>query len=275
MKTTISRLSECWLGAVHQWTGAVFSIDTWMLILVLGGIDFAILQLPQRTRSPPTLLINDGINAQYVTSPLLNNRNQNTVSSEALILITFAPIVVAVPLLAFRSHACAKAWLHCYICTQAWETAIVEAIKRYVGYWRPHSMHSCGYNVTEGTCRTPYPDLFASFPSGHSSDSVAAMVNVTLLLLGVFKVGSRPFRLQFDISGNVTPVLDVRAFVISACLLPVAFALWVCASRVHDMEHHPADVVTGAVIGGASAVFWYLVYFPSPFANHSNEPRFA
>lgn len=48
-------------------------------------------------------------------------------------------------------------------------------------------------------------------------------------------------------------------------------AFWISASRVRENDHHPADVVTGGVIGSAWAVLWYVRYFTRLWDDHAAE----
>mmetsp|Transcript_51794 Transcript_51794/g.110671 ORF Transcript_51794/g.110671 Transcript_51794/m.110671 type:complete len:133 (+) Transcript_51794:535-933(+) len=57
------------------------------------------------------------------------------------------------------------------------------------------------------------------------------------------------------------------------CLLPVFLGLWIGASRVRENDHHPADVVGGALIGGSFAVMVHSRYFHAPFSQVAHMPR--
>lgn len=48
-------------------------------------------------------------------------------------------------------------------------------------------------------------------------------------------------------------------------------AFWIAASRVRENDHHPADVVTGACIGSAWAVLWYVRYFTALWEDRPEE----
>ena len=60
-----------------------------------------------------------------------------------------------------------------------------------------------------------------------------------------------------------------------ACMAPACVALWVSASRVYDNDHHPADVVGGALLGGALAALFYFARFPGIFEPGAHRPRRA
>ena len=47
-----------------------------------------------------------------------------------------------------------------------------------------------------------------------------------------------------------------------ACYVPMLFAVFVAASRVVDNKHFPADVIGGAVLGGAVASLVFGIWFP-------------
>ena len=53
-------------------------------------------------------------------------------------------------------------------------------------------------------------------------------------------------------------------------LLALAPIRWIAASRVYDNDHHPADVVCGAVLGGGFATLFYFRHFPSVFARDAH-----
>lgn len=98
---------------------------------------------------------------------------------------------------------------------------------------------------------------------------MSALFHTSLRLLGASRVGAAPHRVHLGASASV----DVSGVLTFACLLPTVLACWVAASRVHDNAHHPADVVTGALIGGSSALLFYLRYFYAPFGLRAAEPR--
>mmetsp|Transcript_8216 Transcript_8216/g.10740 ORF Transcript_8216/g.10740 Transcript_8216/m.10740 type:complete len:405 (-) Transcript_8216:11-1225(-) len=62
--------------------------------------------------------------------------------------------------------------------------------------------------------------------------------------------------------GRATTVANGKARLISIlALLPMALALFIAASRVHDNKHFPADVVGGAVLGAAISHFVNGLWF--------------
>jgi len=163
-----------------------------------------------------------------------------------------------------------KAWCHSYLYTMAFQVLLVNAAKFYCGYWRPYFLVECGFDISFGACTADkYDRAFRSFPSGHSATSMASMFHTSLRLLGASRVGSAPYRIRLGARASV----DVSGVLTCACLLPTVLACWIAASRVHDNAHHPADVVAGALIGGSSALLFYLRYFHAPFGPEADRPR--
>ncbi|KAF0852402.1 mitochondrial PAP2-like superfamily member [Andalucia godoyi] len=129
---------------------------------------------------------------------------------------------------------------------------IVDIVKVSVGYYRPDywSRVDNGSLVVEGR---------KSWPSGHAELSFTGLVYLSLYMsakLGLFRKdrGSAPFW---------------RALL---CASPVSLAVFTAASRVVDYRHHPADVITGAVIGSMIAIWGYFVNYPSLFDPFAHLP---
>jgi membrane-associated phospholipid phosphatase len=143
-----------------------------------------------------------------------------------------------------------------------------EFIKRYVGYFRPNFYQMCEFDMENGNneCLVDEQDGRKSFPSGHASLSFCGMLCLGLYLTG--KVGLfhqwQPHRLRSFLSGNISTSLATpirKKFLALACLgVPLMLATFVAASRVHDNYHHPADVITGAVIGSSCAWISYHLW---------------
>ena len=98
-------------------------------------------------------------------------------------------------------------------------------------------------------CRQPRPNFyemvmfdeqnaFMSFPSGHSSLAFTAMLLLSLFLKEKFR--NAPYCLTFS---------------------PMLVALLVAWSRVHDGWHFNVDVCAGAIIGIASVIITYQIWY--------------
>ena len=165
-----------------------------------------------------------------------------------------------------------KAWLHSYVWHFATHVVIVGCVKAYCGYWRPYFLNECAFSEALGQCTSDdYKHAFRSFPSGHASNSVGPLLHTSLRLMGALRVGHTPRVLCLGRSKWL--VVELDGFMTMLCLVPTFLALWISASRVYDNAHHPADVVGGALIGGSSAVLWYLCYFNPPFGPDAHRPR--
>lgn len=127
---------------------------------------------------------------------------------------------------------------------------LTDMIKIYTGQLRPNFYDMCGFEKDTLECETYNKHLLVesrrSFPSGHASLAFSSMTTLSLYFLG--KVG-----IQRNVCSK--PVsLTSRMFYL-ASFLPMMFAFFIAASRVHDFWHHPADIVAGAMIGTGCALF--------------------
>jgi len=153
-----------------------------------------------------------------------------------------------------------------------------EMIKRYAGYFRPNFYQMCEFDLTYGSneCLADVQDGRKSFPSGHSSLSFCSMLCLALYLVG--KVGLfhqwQPHRIHSARSPHVNLATPIRKKLLGLLSLggPLMLATFVAASRVHDNYHHPADVITGAVIGSACALVSYHLWYPSIFSPFAGMP---
>lgn len=149
-----------------------------------------------------------------------------------------------------------------------------DLAKNYVGRLRPFFYEKCEFDTEDATCRLPHAQqdlLRQSFPSGHASLGTCAMLFTTLYLLG--KVGSPASlgKLVVPLPWGLQPLRLAPAAALVATL-PMWLSGWMMCSRVHDNWHHPADVATGAVLGGVIAMLWYSLGYPPIFGPDSHLP---
>jgi len=142
---------------------------------------------------------------------------------------------------------------------------ITAALKNAIGKPRPDIIARCNMpqdiaagflrveNFTLATfdlCDQPdhakLKDGFRSFPSGHSSSAWAGLFYLSLYLMGKLHV--------LDSRGEVW-----KTFVV---LIPSLGAALIAGSRIMDARHHPFDVITGSLLGIATAWAAYRQYFP-------------
>ena len=86
-------------------------------------------------------------------------------------------------------------------------------------------------------------DSRKSFPSGHSSLSMATMLYTTLVLLHDIKTRTCPF------------VRHARFFFITLAMIPVGISIFVAVTRVINYWHSTTDVLAGLCLG----VLWGIV----------------
>uniref|UniRef100_A0A7S4DJ78 Phosphatidic acid phosphatase type 2/haloperoxidase domain-containing protein n=1 Tax=Heterosigma akashiwo TaxID=2829 RepID=A0A7S4DJ78_HETAK len=121
-------------------------------------------------------------------------------------------------------------------------------LKNFVGYPRPNYYALRAYKrLNDGGSDGAANQ---SFPSSHASYSMGGMAFVALLLLQDWQhlrapaQKGGPPRLP---AGSLLPHL--------AASFPLAYAVFVAASRVRDHFHFPADVATGMALGLGAALF--------------------
>ena len=235
------------------------------------GISFLVhLFNPHERPIPYQFLENSG---DYIRN--LNNNEEfdgDTVSNTALFLL--AILFPLVSQLALSYWRCPRENVHATLCVYLVATGLTalgtESVKLYAGYLRPIFYELCEPDEEYQTCNNSSSDnARKSFPSGHASLSFCGLTLLTLFLHQRFGLGSiREVRSinnnngeeqQFTIAYKKSPVLYRMISILS--LLPMALALFVAASRVHDNKHFPADVVGGAVLGGSVALFAHSLWF--------------
>ncbi|GAX29589.1 hypothetical protein FisN_24Lu057 [Fistulifera solaris] len=154
----------------------------------------------------------------------------------------------------------------------ALDTFITYAIKCYVGYLRPVYYDHCRPFEDYHGCTTNKSFIHVSFPSSHSSLSFCGMTILALFLDRTWRQYRSRHRyhmaLKSDLkiaTGDSLILLQATKtdrFVSLLCVVtPMALALFVSCTRIYNNFHYPADVLTGAVLGGAIAIvchgFWF------------------
>ncbi|KAK5073741.1 hypothetical protein LTR64_007121 [Lithohypha guttulata] len=160
--------------------------------------------------------------------------------------------------------------------------------------------------VSSGICQERDPlvlrEIFASWPSGHSSFSFAGLLYLTLFLCAKFATGlpyqtvdrntsnentfeydqnlRRPTSLSaasnssnssITRNGNTTmppPPRNSGAappvyLLLLTIFLPIGTAIFICVSRWLDFHHHGIDILSGAFIGAFSATLSFRYYHMS------------
>jgi len=128
---------------------------------------------------------------------------------------------------------------------------VTASIKSAAGRYRPNWFASYGGDMDEGRF---------SFPSGHSSNSFAGMVFLSLYLMG-----------KFRIFGNHKQVGSLWRSLIA--LLPLTVAFFIAVSRTVDYHHNFSDILAGSLIGTGFSFFSYFMYFPSLFDADCHLPK--
>ena len=166
-----------------------------------------------------------------------------------------------------------SATLCTYIVALALTQLVTNSVKKYVGYWRPHFFTGCDPNEDYSACQSLHTSgVRKSFPSSHAATIFTLTMLLTMYLHQTLGVPSIMKRIQvvFDVKDSPVIITTYKcglwkrymARAMSICsLLPLAFAVFVASSRVVDNYHHPADVVGGALLGSAVAMFCHGLWF--------------
>ncbi|KAJ1455304.1 phosphatidic acid phosphatase type 2/haloperoxidase [Pelagophyceae sp. CCMP2097] len=252
----------------RDWLDVVLSGDAAVnaLLLVLSGV--VPLLLPLHTQDTPTVA--DG-GAPYLRAGFLASRQpqQQIVPTPALgAMIVVVSAVVQLGLsradAVEQRRAAIAARLFGLAAAVSVCRATTECLKLYVGYWRPYFYDVCTLDAQTGACDGADDDAFKSFPSGHASLSMVALFHASLCLAAACRCGA-PKRI-----GRGRCSADVGGIILMAAFAPAFLALWVAATRVREHDHHPADIVGGALLGASTAALFYYRYFPSIF--HADAP---
>ncbi|CAM9975419.1 unnamed protein product [Discosporangium mesarthrocarpum] len=141
---------------------------------------------------------------------------------------------------------------------------VSNTIKLLVG--RPRPNYAALKALSDGTAGSAFlrsqsfmDDQVRSFPSGHSSKSMAGTAMVPFLVWG-----------QLCTLGQGFPRWARTALVVLSLLVPTV-SLWVGVTRVTGYWHFQDDVATGWLIGGTSAAISYIQVVRSR-AHHHREP---
>lgn len=151
---------------------------------------------------------------------------------------------------------------------------VTQMVKMYVGRLRPNFYALCQFDPITLQCAASKAyemEGRQSFPSGHSSLSMAGMGVLAFFFLGRANIGwndqERPrisnqyFRSCWTSKTN--------GFI---CLMPLAYATFVASSRLVDNWHHPSDIVAGICIGLFCSIFCYHLWYPSVLSSLSGTP---
>ncbi|KAK9449419.1 phosphatidic acid phosphatase type 2/haloperoxidase, partial [Limtongia smithiae] len=148
---------------------------------------------------------------------------------------------------------------------------ITTTLKAIVGRPRPDAIARCipkdgatdaspyGLSTIDICTQTDHSILaegWRSWPSGHSSTSFAGLLYLSLYLAGKLSL--------YDNKGEVWKSIVV--------MIPSLGAAAIATSRVKDHRHHGTDVLTGSIIGAATAWLAYRLYYP-PLSDTTQQGR--
>ena len=239
-----------------------------IVFLILGVTPYLALENP-RHRPIPFQLIQSG---EYILNPVNNESfDSETISDLVLILVAVLLPVVLQAVLAkcvLKRPGDTHATICTYLVGFGLTMLATETIKHYVGYLRPSFYDLCEPTADYTACTAQdSDDARKSFLSGHASMAFCGLSLLSKYLERSFGIDSVT-QVSADEDSNVVIRYKTksphfhRLFSI-LCLLPMASAIFIAASRVVDNKHFPADIVGGSVLGAACAQFAHRLWFPS------------
>ncbi|KAL7531560.1 hypothetical protein ACHAXR_004113 [Thalassiosira sp. AJA248-18] len=201
----------------------------------------------------------------YIRNLLFNEEERDeTVGTEVLAVVgLLLPFLLQLALASFCTSRRRPYDRYNTICSYFLAAAItfliVDTLKLYCGYLRPHFYAVCIPDETLQFCTNKDDkenrEIRDSFPSGHAGLSLSGLGSFSLYLHHRFGVGSVS---RQKANTGVHRIARMWSFV---AIFPILLALFMGASRVHDNYHHPADIVGGFAVGGVSAYFCHHLYF--------------
>ena len=228
------------------WFHAIFCVETVCLLVFFASAILIANTVPLHIRPYPTTL-----DKKYY-SPLFTQEFKVGVPNSALAFIIFSPFIFIPPVSFLKPDPIfPKFWLHSYIYTIGLTNILTISIKNYVGYFRPHAFF-CNDDTFDTQCQDNFQNDFRhSFPSGHSSDSTMALLNISMALAYLCNHVNFKFNYTIIITKSIKLNFnfDFTPYVVFLCLIPFFIAIYVSVSRIHDNDHHPADVIAGILIG--------------------------
>jgi membrane-associated phospholipid phosphatase len=149
--------------------------------------------------------------------------------------------------------------------------ASTNLVKLAIQRKRPNFYALCEFNTETRECTNPDPRLVReanfSFPSGHSSFSMACMTFLSWYLLSHFlSVLLQDFYRGRSLSRKRMMIPKIIVGVTVCVFLPMSYTIWVGVTRITDLWHHPSDVIAGFCLGCLMGNVGYHIHFPNPLA---------
>ena len=182
--------------------------------------------------------------------------------------------------------------LYTFIIAMALNVVVVliltEVIKSQYGRLRPDFLQRCKpdlskitppannytsvrYFYDDSICKGDKADIQEgrlSFPSGHASVSFSALTLFSLWLYAILK----PLPL-FAIKSYNVELSTGQALRMGLAIGPVLAAAYIAISRTQQNVHNPTDVIAGAILGVAVAIWFYYIYFYTELSQAKKDMR--
>ena len=246
--------------------GRIFRICESSFILAVFAVSLVVEfgSMPQFMRDIPIQVI-DANNVSYVRNLLFDQEElESTVGTATLVVVgVLVPFLLQLGMATWftkQRRPFDRYNTFCnYFMAFAMTFLVVDVIKLYCGYLRPHFYDVCqpndNYEVCTNDDAKEIREIRDSFPSGHAGLSLSGLGSFSLYLHRRFGVGSVT---PDKANTGIHQIARLWSFL---SVFPVLVALFIGTSRIHDNHHHPADVVAGFMIGGVCAYFCHHVWF--------------
>ena len=212
---------------------------------------------PHERPMPVQYLANSG---EYVRNLMYNEASQPSSVSPFWhsFLSYYIPPLIQMGLAIISNQPGHKHAVACvYIVAFGLTNLATEALKLYVGHFRPFFFDKCQPDATYETCTEDATSARKSFPSGHASMSFCGLLLLTLYVQRFWGVDAVR---RSDNKSSKSALYRAR-FISMLSLLPMALAAFFAASRIVDNKHFPADVVAGSVLGASLSYFTHHLWF--------------
>lgn len=221
------------LKSACRWVNKLSVLD-WLMVLIVLVIGFVIEHKE----------FSDDFEPRYF-SDIGNPKRTNTFPGSHLMVAIF---VVGGILLSVIWATVSPGWsilgtLAAYYFAIGLGVLISSAIKKLAGRPRPDTLAQCGGDGSYRKCSEVLEgwaliDQFQSYPSGHSSNSMAAGMFLTMILT------------------TALPSLSMASVALK--LLPFLASIFIGVSRILDRAHHVDDVLAGWLIGAVSGYVSFI-----------------
>ncbi|EMD42544.1 lipid phosphate phosphatase, putative [Entamoeba histolytica KU27] len=177
------------------------------------------------------------------------SKHENTFTRNMTITIDFFIPLICIILLCLKNHYISGLFnsILSFIFNDSLNGTITQLYKIFAGRPRPFYFNGC--NPSLYTCTK-------SFPSGHSSFSMAGLLFLSLFLYFYFKKSN----IHLNSLSSVF-----------FCGLPSFLAIIIAVTRTRDHYHHFSDILGGSILGGFVAIISFFSTYQRFYTEEEDE----